>query len=138
VALSPGDTVHIPDTGPPRERGKPHLFVMLTSPCSKGMALLAPICTIRGKWDPTCRVAPGAHPFVTEDSYVAYYHLKQFKVAVLEKQIEQKILRTNDPISAALLKRICDGVVKSGHAPPVEKKYYQQRVAEEANKQKAP
>jgi hypothetical protein len=135
--MVPGDTVHIPDTGPPHDRGKPHLFVMLTTPDSNGMALLVPICRVRGKYDTTCKLAPGVHPFVTEDSYVTYYHLKQYKVDVLDKQIERQILRLNDSVDAGLLTRIRNGVSTSRHSPPIERKYYEEWLAE-ANKQKGP
>jgi hypothetical protein len=128
VAIVPGDTIHIPDTGPAHERGKPHLFVVLTKPCINGMTLLVPMCRIRGKFDPACKLVPGEHAFVDEASYVAYYHINRFSMAVLEKQLAQGIIHANDPVNPALLKRICDGVETSRHCPPVEKTYYQEQL----------
>lgn len=94
------------------------------------MALLVPICTIRGKFDPACKVAPGEHGFIEDESYVAYYYMNQYKVAVLEKQISDGAIYPDEAVKADLLKRICDGVALSSHAPPVEKKYYKSRLAE--------
>ncbi|WP_315747873.1 MULTISPECIES: hypothetical protein [unclassified Bradyrhizobium] len=92
------------------------------------MIQLVPICTIRTKFDATCQVAPGEHDFADAKSYAAYYHICQFKSSVLEEQIQKKIIRTNAPVSAELLKRICDGVLASRHTPPIEKKYYQEQL----------
>jgi hypothetical protein len=127
VALKPGDTVHIPDTGPPHDRGKPHLFVILTNPCDKGMALLVPICTIRGRYDTTCPVKAGEHEFVTDESYVAYHFINQYSIAALEKQLSDGTIKGDKPIESALLTRVCNGVSVSRHCPPVEKKYYEQQ-----------
>lgn len=134
MALTPGDTIHIPDTGPAHDKGKPHLFVALTTRCSKGMVLLVPLCTIRGKFDPACKVTKGEHGFAAADSYIAYYYINQFNAAALEKQLEQGILRSNDAVGPELLKRICDGVLNSSHTPPIEKKYYQTRLGDAAAK----
>lgn len=134
MTLAPGDTIHIPDTGPPHDKGKSHLFVMLTKPCGNERALLVPMCRIRSKFDDTCKLAPGEHAFVEEASYIAYHFLMQFNVVVLEKQIANGILRPNDPVNSGLLARICDGVLKSRHSPPIEKKYYQERLNDAAKK----
>jgi hypothetical protein len=98
------------------------------------MALLVPICRIRGNFDGTCTLAPGDHSFVEENSYIAYYHINQFNVAVLENQIANGVLRPNESVDSALLQRICDGVLKSRHSPPMEKKYYRERLVETAKK----
>lgn len=133
MALVPGNTVHIPDTGPPHARGRPHMFVVLTEPCAKGMILMAPICTIRSKHDATCKIGKGEHDFVQQESYVAYFDARQYKAEALDDQISKSIIRTDKDVTPALLKRICDGVSASRHTPPTERKYYEGRLAEAAN-----
>jgi hypothetical protein len=97
------------------------------------MVLLVPICRIRGAgYDPTCRLAPGEHSFIQEDSYFAYYFINQYSIAVLEQQLAQGIIRPNDPVLPALLERISDGVLRSRHCPPIERRYYQGRQNEAA------
>ena len=138
MTLVPGNTMHIPDTGPPHEKGRQHLFVVLTKPCSNGMVLAAPICTIRSKHDPACTVATGEHNFVTAESYVAYHFANRYKAEVLERQIEKGIIRPDTDVTSALLKRICDGISKSKQAPPKEQKYYAEQVAATSIADKSP
>src|SRR5262249_24990074 len=120
--ICPGVTIYIPDTGPPRDRGRPHLFVVLTEPCPDGKILAAPICKVpaSGKHDGACPLKVGDHAFIEVDSYVAYAFAQQYMADVLDKQISKNILRTDKPTSAALLARIRQGASASRHIPPIE------------------
>jgi hypothetical protein len=91
------------------------------------MALLVPICTIRGRHDPACKVKAGEHDFVSEESYIAYHFANQYSVAALEKQLSEGIIKGDKPVDAALLTRICNGISTSRHCAPIEKKYYEQQ-----------
>jgi hypothetical protein len=75
---------------------------------------------IRGKFDATCKLAVGEHAFIEEESYIAYFHINQFSQAVLEKQLANGVIHSNEAVSP-LLTRICNGILVSRHCPPIEK-----------------
>ncbi len=127
-AASRRATILIPDTGPQHDRGKSHLFVVLTEPDSDGMVLLVPICTKGQKYDTACLVGKGDHPFLDRPSYVDYSNLNTYKAQVLESQAQKGILVAKEVIDEKVFALICAGIEQSRQSPPIYKKYFSQQT----------
>jgi hypothetical protein len=123
-AVTKRATVWIPDTGPDQDPQRAHLFVVLTDPSADGMVLMVPICTAATKYDNTCIVGSGDHPFLKHKSYVAYYRLNTFKASVLEEQAKRGIVQFRGMLDDKIFALVCAGVESSRQAAPIYKKYY--------------
>lgn len=112
-----GDTLLIP-TGPSQ-----HLFVILNDPYgSIGEVVLVPICSIRRRWDTTCALHPGDHPFIRHPSYVEYRHGRIERLAVLQRGVANGSMVPGDPMDPPVLRAIRDGVDTSPQAKPALRK----------------
>lgn len=60
--------------------------------------------------DPACLVAPGEHPFITVNSFVEYRLARTIDAAHIAKCVDGWVYTAREPVSPALLQRICDGV----------------------------
>ncbi len=120
-----GNTLLVP-SGTKADPDKMHLFVVVTDECDAGEHLMVSLSSIKqGVYhDPTCEMQVGAHPFVTAPSYVEY------RLAIIRSA--QYICQcTNNgayiprqPLSAALLVRVADGVLVSSFVPAKIRRYY--------------
>lgn len=121
-------TLTIPGTGPPHDRDRSHLFVILTDPCSKGFCLLVPICSAREKYDATCLLKKGDHSFVADKSFVDYSLMNTFVAKVLEDQVAKAILRPYEMLDEKIFARVCDGIGKSRRSAPIYKNYFAEQT----------
>lgn len=95
-----------------------HLRAILTDPDRDGMVLTVGFSTIRDeRHDGTCRLLPGDHPFVRVPSFCCYGHARMTAAAVLTRQVETGQALDRDPLSPELLRRLCDGLVRSRFTP---------------------
>ena len=122
-------TLLIPGTGPAHDPSRAHLFVILTDPCSAGMNLIVPICSAEGKFDPTCIVGNGDHPFLTKKSYVKYYRLNTFASATLIEQERKKVISYRGMMDEKVFALICAGVGKSPDSAPIYRRYFAEQTA---------
>ena len=120
----------MPGTGPAVDPDKAHLFVILTNTSPVGENLLVPICRVPGRVNPkyelTCVLHAGDHPFLKAESFVSYYFLQTFAAVFLSARVEKKIFVPKEPIDAKILARICEGVEKSDLAPPRMQTFYRE------------
>lgn len=104
--------------------GDLHLHICLTAPFD---ALAEPpqqvlmvsattIYGIRGE-DLTCLLKPGDHPFLVVPSYIAYSHWRCVTVSALNRAEGLGMAKAKEPMDAAVLKRIRDGLFTSQRAP---------------------
>lgn len=101
-----------------------HLFFVLCDPRvihvfgSAQRVILVNMSTIKGElYDPACVLEPGCHPFVKNDSFMAYRYAEVRTVT----EIESNVLcgawtRHGVDASSGLLKRILDGFCASRRA----------------------
>jgi hypothetical protein len=69
--------------------------------------------------DGTCRIQPGEHPFVKEETCIQYLACHQLKLVVLEEWLDvgKIILNQHQPASSVLLRRIQQGAYDSDQTP---------------------
>lgn len=97
-----------------------HLFVVCTGETQSGFRLLVSISTVReGKHhDPTRIVEPGAHPFVTARSYVAYGKADQRTTEHILRCVEKGLFIPKPAVSQELLEHILSGFDESDFTKP--------------------
>ena len=108
----PGECLLI-DSGP---IGK-HLFVLVLNNKAdkKIVALSVPVCTVRdaSMVDDSCILQAGDHPFVKSESFIEYGNARVDDVHHILNCVKEKTFILHDPVSADLLSRIKDGLLKS-------------------------
>lgn len=106
-------TLLIP-TGSTADPNKRHLFVVLCDPVGRyGEALLVSISTTPNdgrRFDGTCLLSPGDHPFVKVDSFVEYRWARIEHESQLRQGLQGGAFIARDPVSEPVFKRILDGV----------------------------
>jgi hypothetical protein len=122
-------TLWVPGTGPAEDPDRAHLFVILTNPCSDGMVLMVPICSLTNKADRTCLLGTGDHSFLKHPSFVAYYRLSKLKAATLVEQELRGAIKFRGMLDEKIFALICAGIEDSRQAPPILKAYYVTQTA---------
>jgi hypothetical protein len=113
-----GATLHMP-SGPDK-----HLFVVLNDPkVFEGYGTMLCIALVNlstvpnnpnVKFDSTCIVQPGCHPFVKQPSYVYYKHAELKQLRDVLSHIEKRLYIPHDtPMAASELARIRYGLKAS-------------------------
>ena len=113
---SAGATLLMPSGG----EGK-HLFVALNDPRTfqgygpRPHVVLVNVSTVRPgiPHDTTCVLAADSHPFVKQESFIAYRHTRIEPVAHVEEMVKQGVFEPKDPVTLALLTAINAGLRKS-------------------------
>ena len=114
-------TLHIPETGPD---GQGHLFVILTETCPAGLNLLVPICSQRGKFDPTCLLGVGDHDFIKHPSFVMYSRLRLFEAKNLVKRVNDGSISYEGMLDAKVFAYVASGVETSRFTALKMKEYF--------------
>jgi len=102
---SAGATLLVP-SGP---EGK-HLFVVVCDPVvlpgygPHPCVVMVNLSTVRAgiPYDSTCVLQAGSHPFVAQESYVAYSGMRIDRVADLAARVEQGYFTPHDPMLAPI------------------------------------
>lgn len=108
VLVHAGSTLLIP-SGPQGD----HLFFCVLEPkvlTRKDCVLLVPLCSVRAKFDSSCIVEVGEHPFVSHKSFIDYRHARVDAVEDIERKLLSKYFKRGDPADQALLTRIQQGL----------------------------
>ena len=109
----PGGTLIIP-SGP---NGN-HLFIILNEPKDFAghinSSVLVNVSSIRkAPYDKTCILEPGSHPFIKQQSFMAYRHARIDREESLIQKVNASLFRPHDPLDDELLKRVQIGLYKS-------------------------
>jgi hypothetical protein len=89
-----------------------HIHFVLNDPADfagyeKQSCLLVSATTIRApKFDATCVLEPGCHPFIHDPSYIAYSLSLIRTAAFLEQKVAEGVFREHEPATPDLSKRI--------------------------------
>ena len=96
-----------------------HLFVMLTSPSTDGLVVIANLTSIRvGLYhDPSCVVVSGDHPFVSHPSYIAYSRARIVTSRSLSHGVASGDFVPRQRVDDVLFERICKGALASDDLP---------------------
>lgn len=119
-------TLLIP-SGPADDSGRKHLFICLTDPTGEARnTLLVSISTLRSglPHDPTCRLYAGDHPFIRQDSFVAYRQARIEPAAAIERGVESGLLVPREILDGAIFARVCKGLTESRFVTPAILNFY--------------
>lgn len=109
-----GATVKI--SGTHQRQDRYHLCIILTNPSKENRGVLyVPIITYRSKFDDTCTLEVGDHPFINRKSCVDY--------AKIELRPESQLLNRStgslqEPLSSRVLNRVKEGIFASQFTKP--------------------
>jgi hypothetical protein len=103
-----------------------HLFVLVTNACNANFHLAISISSIKSgiSHDPTCIIEKDEHPFVDLRSYVVYARPQQLLRPNIVRCADGRIYTPKEDCNAAVLQRICDGVMESSFTPRWAKSYF--------------
>jgi len=107
-----------------------HLFIILLDPIGpQRLTIIVPCSTIRSpKYDATCELNPGDHPFIVERSFIRFHKAKIVAVEDIEKSIKTGRANMREPITQELLERVCAGLVKSPFTRRGVKRWYHEQT----------
>lgn len=100
-----------------------HLFVILNSPAdfpsyASQSCVLVSFSTVRsGPFDTTRIVAPGVHPFVKEQSFVAYRQARMERSADLDSRVDSGLYVARESIAEAIRVDLIAGLYASPLTP---------------------
>ena len=105
-----------------------HLFVILNAPADfdtypPQSCVLVSFSTIRnGPYDTTRVMNPGAHPFIRQQSFVAYRQARMETAQTLSSRVDSGIYIPRDPVSEEIRKDLVAGLYVSPLTPGYLKK----------------
>ena len=100
-----------------------HLRVVISDPLrDENHVLVVNFTTYRSWKDGTCRIQPGEHEFVKDETCVQYLACEEVKLGVLEEWLDRGRIVTRKPVLPELLRRIRQGAYDSTHTPGFAKK----------------
>lgn len=116
--LLPSGTFESPD--------KKHLFIIMTKVCANGQHLLLSVSSIKEgvKYDATCELEVGCHPFITLPSYVLYAKASQVRSDLLIKCVDGWVYTPKERLADNVFGQVCAGVGASSFTPRWAKKYF--------------
>lgn len=104
-----------------------HLHIVVTEECADGMHLLIPISSKKGRKsdDATCPILSGEHKRITKASFAYYQFATTMSANHIERMIRKKYFRADEPVTDALLERICKGIAQTKRIPRGMRTYYE-------------
>lgn len=114
------DTLFIP-SGPEGD----HLFVITTDACTQGKHILASMSRIKEgrRYDPTCILEVGVHPFVRTRSFIAYNHARIEGANRITHLVDGMVWRPSVAATPELTQQILAGYIVSPFTPRFVKAY---------------
>ena len=111
-------------SGPPRDPGKPHLFVLMTA--SSGPAqqvLMVPVSTRQSRSDTTCVIDAGAHEFIQHESVIEYRHARTEPAEKLIRGVANGEFVPKEPLGEQLFDRVRRGFDRSRFVKPFAREF---------------
>jgi hypothetical protein len=95
-----------------------HLWVVVSDPVmDEARVAVVNFTTYYPFKDGTCRVVPGEHPFVRQETCVEFSGCQIVKLGFLEDRLDRKHIVKDVPLSPSLLERIRNAAIESPHSP---------------------
>jgi hypothetical protein len=99
------------------EEEKLHLRIIATPPEPDGCVIVVSVTTRRRTSETLVKLQPGDHPFIRQESTVAYRYAEITWLQNINAAIASGAAKAREPISAELLRRIQDGLLESDFTP---------------------
>jgi len=110
--IAAGTTFIWPDEPGPKK----HLYFVISEETLFAQVAIANLTSRRDPCDTSCIVARGEHPFVSEESIVAYNYARIVEVDEFHRRVKDGVYRIrDDALSAELLLRIQKAALESPH-----------------------
>ncbi|MAC48204.1 MAG: hypothetical protein CMI12_15355 [Oceanospirillum sp.] len=119
-------TLLIP-SGPAHDPDRKHLFILLTDPVTQEqLVLIVSISSIKHgqRYDDSCVLNPGEHPFIKRPSFVDYRRARIIEVQKLVTGVNQKLFQPCGTVSESVYAYVCQGLLKSPFVSPKIKKFF--------------
>ena len=126
-------TLLIP-SGPADDPERRHLFICLTDPVgAERETLLVSISSLRPALphDSTCRLFAGDHPFIRQDSFVAYRQARIEQAASIERGVQNGVRVPREILDGGIFARVCKGLTESRFVTPAILDFYLAATAAE-------
>ena len=92
---------------------KEHLQVVLTDPDMNEEFVTVSICTRQLRMESIVVIKPGDHPFIKNESVVAYRHARIRQLLNVMTALSNGVARSREKVSAVLLARMRAGLSES-------------------------
>ena len=102
-----------------------HLWIVATEPLlGTGQAILVNVTSLRTDSDTTLMLNRGDHPFIVKPSVISFSDAIAADVRQVARGIDDGYFPQQSPCSAALIKRIQNGILASRRTPQKVKIFY--------------
>jgi hypothetical protein len=102
-----------------------HLWVIITPP-NQGEVVTVCMVTAHNKSERLVVLNQNDHPFIKHETVIAYGFSRIRTVADIEELIKRGFAKQRESVSAALLKRIREGLLDSDFTPNGVRNYYRE------------
>lgn len=117
-------TILIP-SGPSHDKARPHLHVICNDTDEEGRNLLVPIVSwTNDLCDPTCRLEPHEHRWLTHLSYILYRKAEIREAGKIEAGVQSGLFRVQESMNGQTFLRIRNGVCASAQTKRKIKAYF--------------
>ena len=126
-------TLLIP-SGSASDQERKHLFVLLTDPQGDDeksrQVLMVSASTVKPgvRYDPTCLLYQGDHPFIRHKSYIAYQRARIELVMKVVNGVKAGVLIQHETMDSAIFARICKGLEESRLTTPDILDFYRKSI----------
>lgn len=93
-----------------------HLMICLTS--KDDSILVVPVVSRHAYSDQSCVLQPADHEFLTHESCVDYSFARKCVKTALEEKISDGVYTAKAPVTALVMKRVLEGLLKSDETAP--------------------
>ncbi len=108
-----------------------HLFIIIAKKIAVVSDELQYVCVMVSSWkdksplcDPACKLKAGIHPFIHNESYIAYRETVMFSESLLDNLLGNGIAIPRDSVSSELLKNIKTAAKQSRFIAPMMLEYF--------------
>lgn len=127
-------TLLIP-SGPAHDPDRKHLHIVLNDPFPDNTlipkVLVVSVTSIpsSNKYDASCTLFPGEHPFVVHNSYVVYSRLDLVDPALLESKVQARQFVAKPLLDEKFFAYVVQGLLDSPHVSPRYLRYFEAALA---------
>jgi mRNA-degrading endonuclease toxin of MazEF toxin-antitoxin module len=92
--------------------------------CHPAEVITVSVTTKRRRSETLVELHAGDHPFITHESVISYAYAKVRTVEEIEAAIRSGEAKQREPVSADILRRVCNGLVESDFTPNDVRHFY--------------
>lgn len=123
-------TLLIP-SGPAHDPDRKHLHIVLNDPfpdstqAEKVLVVSVTSIPLSNKYDASCTLFPGEHPFIVHNSYIAYHRLELVDPSLLESKVRARKFVAKPLLDDKFFDYVVVGLRDSPHVIPLYLRYFE-------------